>query len=81
MAGVGAQDGGVVSTVLGGKGEKLVIDAGQHVGAATGNRQCSLSGSDFSSQVGRERIFKAGREATGQQVCKEWALWKQERER
>lgn len=43
--------------------------------------ECSLSGSDFPSQVGREMIFKAGREATEQQVCKEWALWKQERER
>ena len=43
--------------------------------------ECSLTGSDLSSQVGREVIFKAGREATEQQVCKEWALWKQERGR
>ena len=35
---VGAQDGGAVSTVLGGKEEKLVIDAGRRVGAATRNR-------------------------------------------
>ena len=35
---MGAQDGGVVSTVLGGKEEKVVIDAGQRVGVATGNR-------------------------------------------
>ena len=35
---VGAQDGGAVSTVLGGKEEKVAIDAGRCVGAATRNR-------------------------------------------
>ena len=35
---VGAQAGGVVSTVLGGKEETVVIDVGQRAGAATGNR-------------------------------------------
>ena len=52
------------ATVLGGKEEKVVADAGQRVGVATGSREFSLGGSIFSLKL----IFRAGREATEQQV-------------
>lgn len=50
--------------MLGGKEEKVVTDAGHRVGVAMGSREFALGGSIFSLKL----IFRAGREATEQQV-------------
>lgn len=52
------------ATVLGGKEEKVVTDAGHRVAVATGSREFALGGSIFSLKL----IFRAGRQATEQQV-------------